>query len=162
MPVLLRILKVRQVGQRAAAYLPSRSCFQLLLSGIPTACIFRQNYGDSTVTVRLQSYGDSTVTERLQHGPCMVPARSLHGPCMVIARSGPSAVMVHARSQHGAVTVRYRHGDRALSMVLVRFLIGPCMVLDRCWPGPSPVAASLHGCCMVKAVWSQPGPACGW
>ena len=130
------------IQRRSAPSLPAA-----MLPALITACIFRQNHGDSTVTVRLQSYGDSTVIERLQHGPCMVPARSLHGPCTVIAKFGPSAVTVMARSQYGAVTVRYWHGDRPLYMVLVRYLFGPCMVCDRCSPGLSPVAASLHGCC---------------
>ena len=110
---------------------------------ISTACIFRQNDGDSMVTVRLQSHGDGTVTERLQHGLCMVPARSLHGPCMVWSKCGDGPCTVIARSQYGAVTVRY--------------LFGPGTVIDRStwsWSGTCSVLVwSVIGVSLVPVRW---------
>ncbi len=130
------------IQRRSAPSLPAA-----MLPALITACIFRQNHGDSTVTVRLQSYGDSTVIERLQHGPCMVPARSLHGPCTVIAKFGPSAVtvmhghsMVQSQSGTGTVTDRSTWSWSGTCSVLVWSVIGVRLVSVR-WRHLCTVAA---------------------
>ena len=110
------------------------------------------------VTVWLQYGYSDMVTARLQHGHCMVPARSLHGPCMVIARFGPSAVIVHARSQHGHNMVQSQSDTGTVTDRSTWSWSGTV----RSVTGVRLVPASLHGCCLVKPVWSQSGPVCGW